>query len=314
MLQPLSPIQPQTNRMLSRRNQFTEEFPRMTSVPILQPGTLFVVATPIGNLADLSERARQVLAAVDLIACEDTRHTQKLLQHLGLKKPLLSVHDHNERDRIDQVAEQLQNGRTMALVSDAGTPLISDPGYPLVQALREKQLRVTPVPGVSALITALSAAGLPTDRFAFEGFLPHKSGAKKERLEGLQQDTATLVFYESKHRILDTLQLMAEIFGEQREACVARELTKTFESFYHGTLPQIIEQLNANSDQQKGEFVVMVSGNKDPKSAAAVNSDKLFRLLLAELPPKKAAAILAEVSGENKKALYQKALEIQGKT
>lgn len=299
---------------LSWPDLLIEEFPRMTSVPLLQPGTLFVVATPIGNLADLSERARQVLAAVDLIACEDTRHTQKLLQHLGLKKPLLSVHDHNERDRIEQVAEHLNGGRTMALVSDAGTPLISDPGYPLVQGLRQKGLKVTPIPGVSAVITALSAAGLPTDRFTFEGFLPHKSGAKKERLEGLAQQTATQVFYESKHRILDTLAVMAEVFGEEREACVARELTKTFESFYHGTFPDILQQLQVDADQQKGEFVVMVAGNKNPQSDSAVNLDKLFRLLLAELPPKKAAAIVADISGENKKALYQKALEIQGKT
>lgn len=280
----------------------------------MQPGTLYVVATPIGNLADLSERARQVLAAVDVIACEDTRHTQKLLQHLGLKKPLLSVHDHNERDRIEQVAEHLAQGKTMALVSDAGTPLISDPGYPLVQGLRQKQLTVTPIPGVSALITALSAAGLPTDRFTFEGFLPHKAGGKKDRLEALQQQSATMVFYESKHRILDTLKVMADIFGDQREACVARELTKTFESFYHGTLMQISDQLLADNNQQKGEFVVMVSGNSNPQAASAIDIDKLFRLLLAELPPKKAAAIVAEVSGENKKSLYQKALEIQGKT
>ena len=188
------------------------------------------MATPIGNLADLTERAKHVLAEVDFIACEDTRHTGKLLQHLGIKKPLLSVHEHNERDRLEQIASHLTAGKSIAMVSDAGTPLISDPGFPMVQALRQQGFCVTPVPGVSAIITALSAAGLPTDRFTFEGFLPHKLGAKREKLEALTSEPRTMVFYEAKHRILETLALMAEIFP-QRPACVARELTKTFETF-----------------------------------------------------------------------------------
>lgn len=279
----------------------------------MQVGTFYVVATPIGNLADLTERAKQVLTSVDVIACEDTRHTAKLLQHLGLRKPLLSVHEHNERERVEQIARHLEQGQSMALVSDAGTPLISDPGYPLVQALRARGLHVSPVPGVSAIITALSAAGLPTDRFTFEGFLPHKSGAKREKLLAQEQEARTLVYYESKHRILDTLEVMAEVFGAERNACVARELTKTFETFYHGTLPDILAQISADDDQQKGEFVVMIAGNPNPAPASEVNSDKLFRLLLAELPPKKAAAIIAELTGDNKKELYQKALEMQGK-
>ena len=279
----------------------------------MQVGTFYVVATPIGNLADLTERAKQVLTSVDVIACEDTRHTAKLLQHLGLRKPLLSVHEHNERERVEQIARHLEQGQSMALVSDAGTPLISDPGYPLVQALRARGLNVSPVPGVSAIITALSAAGLPTDRFTFEGFLPHKSGAKREKLLAQEQEARTLVYYESKHRILDTLEVMAEVFGAERQVCVARELTKTFETFYHGTLPDILSQLQADADQQKGEFVVMIAGNPDPAPASEVDSNKLFRLLLAELPPKKAAAIIADLTGENKKELYQKALEMQGK-
>ena len=278
-----------------------------------QSGVLYVVATPIGNLADLSERAVSVLSEVDVIACEDTRHTQKLLQHLGLRKVMLSVHDHNERDRIDQISEHLESGRNMALVSDAGTPLISDPGFPLVQALRARGFTVTPVPGPSALITALSAAGLPTDRFLFEGFLPHKAGGRRDRLSPLVNETATLVFYESKHRILETLSLMMEAFGDERPACVARELTKTYESFYHGTLADIAVQLQQDADQTKGEFVVMVAGNPDPATATSFDMDKLFRLLLVELPPKKAAAVIADLTGENKKALYQRALEIQGK-
>lgn len=279
----------------------------------MQVGTFYVVATPIGNLADLTERAKQVLTSVDVIACEDTRHTAKLLQHLGLRKPLLSVHEHNERERVEQIARHLEQGQSMALVSDAGTPLISDPGYPLVQALRARGLNVSPIPGVSAIITALSAAGLPTDRFTFEGFLPHKSGAKREKLLAQEQEARTLVYYESKHRILDTLEVMADVFGAERQACVARELTKTFETFYHGTLPDILSQLQADADQQKGEFVVMIAGNPDPAPASEVDSNKLFRLLLAELPPKKAAAIIADLTGENKKELYQKALEMQGK-
>lgn len=285
----------------------------MTSVPNIQAGTLYVVATPIGNLADLSVRAQQVLSSVDVIACEDTRHTQRLLQHLGLRKALLSVHDHNERDRIEQVASQLSQGRNMALVSDAGTPLISDPGYPLVQALRELGHNVVPIPGPSAIITALSAAGLPTDRFLFEGFMPHKASGRRERLAPLAQETATIVFYESKHRIIETLTLMEECFGPDRLACVARELTKAFETFYHGTLGNIRTQLLADADQQKGEFVVMVAGNPEPISGSEVDTEKLFKLLLAELPPKKAAGIIAELTGENKKVLYQKALEMQGK-
>ena len=279
----------------------------------MQVGTFYVVATPIGNLADLTERAKQVLTSVDVIACEDTRHTAKLLQHLGLRKPLLSVHEHNERERVEQIARHLEQGQSMALVSDAGTPLISDPGYPLVQALRARGLNVSPIPGVSAIITALSAAGLPTDRFTFEGFLPHKSGAKREKLLAQEQEARTLVYYESKHRILDTLDVMADVFGAERQACVARELTKTFETFYHGTLPDILSQLQADADQQKGEFVVMIAGNPNPAPGSEVDSNKLFRLLLAELPPKKAAAIIADLTGENKKELYQKALEMQGK-
>lgn len=274
-------------------------------------GTLYIVATPIGNLFDISERAKQALANADVVACEDTRHTSKLLQHLGLKKKLMSLHEHNEHERIDQVAQRLNAGENIALVSDAGTPLISDPGYPLVQALRQQGLQITPIPGASAIITALSAAGLATDRFTFEGFLPHKTGAKRDKLEALLHEPRTMVFYEAKHRILTTLALMAEVFGEARDACVARELTKTFETFYSGSLGDILEQLNEDANQQKGEFVVMVAGNPHPQEAKAVHTDKLLRLLVAELPPKKAAAIVAAVTGENKKDLYNQVLQLK---
>lgn len=274
-------------------------------------GVLYIVATPIGNLADLSERAKDTLAQVDIIACEDTRHTTKLLHHLGIHKPLVAVHDHNESEKIEWAANALTEGKKIALVSDAGTPLISDPGFVLVRALREQGFNILPIPGVSAIITALSAAGLPTDRFTFEGFLPHKAGAKREKLEAVAQESRTLVYYEPKHRILDTLKVMTEVFGGERPAVVARELTKTFETFYQGALSQVLEQISENENQQKGEFVVMITGNDNPQSASSVNEDKLFKLLLAELPPKKAAAILSEVTGQNKKALYQKALELK---
>lgn len=278
-----------------------------------QTGTLHVVSTPIGNLTDITERAKIILQEVDMIACEDTRHTGKLLHHLGIQNRLVALHDHNERDKIDWIASCLEKGQSIALVSDAGTPLISDPGYPLVSALRERGMSVQPVPGVSAIITALSGAGLPTDRFTFEGFLAHKSGAKRERLDSLIQEPRTMVFYESKHRILDTLKVMTEVFGAQRKACVARELTKTFETFYPGSLAEILELISADHNQQKGEFVVMITGNPELDPVSAVDSEKLFRLLLKELPPKKAAAVIADLTGENKKVLYQKALAIQGK-
>ena len=282
-----------------------------TSIGV-QGAQLYVVATPIGNLQDLSQRASQVLADVDLIACEDTRHTQKLLQHLGLRKPLLSLHDHNERDRIEQIKEQLTAGRSIALVSDAGTPLISDPGYVLVSALRQDNFVVTPVPGPSALITALSVAGLPTNRFLFEGFLPHKASGRRERLEAVVGETATLVFYESKHRLLETLTIMENVLGD-RSAVVAREITKTFEQFFSGSLTEIQHQISAHNAHQKGEFVVMVTGADEAKSQVDLSTEKLFKRLLDELPPKKAAAIMSEFTGENKKALYQRAITMTDK-
>lgn len=277
----------------------------MKILSVVQPSTLYIVATPIGNLGDLTERAKQVLAEVDIIACEDTRHTSKLLQHLGIKKPLQAIHEHNERERIEQVAELLNQGKSIALVSDAGTPLISDPGFPLVQGLRQQQLQVVPVPGVSAIITALSAAGLPTDRFTFEGFLPHKKGPKKDKLNDLLQEPRTMVFYEAKHRILETLAQISDIFGE-RPMCLARELTKTFETFYHGSASEILAVLEADNDQQKGEFVIMLAGNTNPAPSNTIDSERLLNVLLKELPPKKACAIVADITGENKKDLYQR--------
>ncbi|MFT5007449.1 MAG: 16S rRNA (cytidine1402-2'-O)-methyltransferase [Granulosicoccus sp.] len=268
--------------------------------------TLYVVATPIGNLADISERAQQVLRSVDLICCEDTRHSARLMDHLGCTTPLLSLHEHNERDRSAMIVERLQSGQSIALVSDAGTPLISDPGYVLVNHVIDAQLQVVPIPGASAVITALSISGLPTDRWRFEGFLPSKTGARLKILNALAKDHLTLVFYESSHRIEGSLADMALAFGADRPIVVARELTKTFETVLRGTIADVQQAVAADNNQRKGEFVVLVQGVAtevvgigDERVVALVNE------LTAILPPKKAAAIVAKVFGGSKKIYYE---------
>ena len=275
-------------------------------------GTLYVVATPIGNLDDLSARARSVLGAVDRILAEDTRHSGRLLQHLGISKPMMPLHDHNERDRLERVLDLLGQGEQLALISDAGTPLISDPGYVLVREVRAKGMNVVPVPGACALIAALSAAGLPTDRFVFEGFLPPKSGARQRALEQCRQQVATMVFYESPRRIADCVADMAGIFGGAREVVLARELTKTFETFYSGTLEQVAGQLAEDPNAGKGEYVVMVRGADDAgPEGGDVNVDALLTALLAELPVKKAARIVADATGLSRNDLYKRALSLK---
>ena len=276
-------------------------------------GTLYVVATPIGNLQDLSERAVNVLSSVSLVAAEDTRHSGRLLQHLGLSKPMLALHDHNERDRVARILAELEAGRDIALVSDAGTPLISDPGYLVVREVRGAGYRVSPVPGACAMIAALSAAGLPTDRFLFAGFLPAKRSGRRAALSDLRAQTATLVFYESPHRILDFVQDLVEEFGSGRECVLGRELTKTFETFYSGSAGEVLGQLQDDAHGTRGEFVVMVRGAppSDEAAATALDADRLLALLIAELPVKKAARIVAEVSGVGKNELYQRALELK---
>ncbi|MBB5322652.1 16S rRNA (cytidine(1402)-2'-O)-methyltransferase [Marinobacter oulmenensis] len=276
-------------------------------------GVLYIVATPIGNLGDLSERAGQVLTRADRVAAEDTRHTGKLLQHLGISKPMIALHDHNERDRFVRVIDALLAGEDVALVSDAGTPLISDPGYVLVREARAAGLRVCPVPGACALVAGLSAAGLPTDRFLFAGFLPAKRSGRKAALEEFRDLTATLVLYESPHRILDLLADLVDVFGRERECVLGRELTKTFETFYSGSVASVLEDLKADPNGARGEFVVMVHGADpvDREGAATLDSDRLLSLLIRELPVKKAARIVAEVSGLGKNELYQRALAIK---
>jgi 16S rRNA (cytidine1402-2'-O)-methyltransferase len=277
-------------------------------------GILYVVATPIGNLLDISARALEVLKAVSLIAAEDTRHSRKLLTHYGIGTALQSVHEHNEREVTAGLLQKLSAGGNIALVSDAGTPLISDPGFYLVRAARQAGIRIVPVPGPSALVAALSVAGLPTDRFVFEGFLPAKQAARRQRLQGCATATATLVFYESSHRIADCLADMAACLGNDRAATIARELTKTFETVLTGTLGELLEQLQADRHQQKGEFVVMVQG-APPRDPAAIDaaSVQVLAVLLSELSLKQAAALAAKITGLSKNVLYEQGLKLKGK-
>ncbi len=273
--------------------------------------TLYVVATPIGNLDDISRRAIDTLKQVDVVAAEDTRHSRRLLDHLGIRKPMMAIHDHNERSKIDQVIELLSDGQSVALVSDAGTPLISDPGYPLVNACRDKGVNVIPLPGPCALITALSAAGLPTDRFIFEGFLPAKSKARRERLQEVLEETRTLVYYESTHRILNLLEDLADLMPERR-VVLARELTKRFETFLSGRAAELKQRLEEDSDQTKGEFVVMLAGAEPIESEGLTQQDQyVLKTLMEALPLKKAAQMTANLTGKSKNALYQLGLTLK---
>lgn len=275
-------------------------------------GTLYVVATPIGNLDDLSPRAARVLAEVSLIAAEDTRHTAGLLRHLGLERPLLSLHEHNEAGRIDQLAARLSQGEDIALVSDAGTPLICDPGFVLVRALRQRGEKIVPIPGPCAMIAALSAAGLPTDRFFFNGFLPAKGGARRSRLEALAKRDETLVCYESPHRIRDTLSDIALVLGERR-VVLARELTKTFETFLEGNASELLERMESDPDQARGEFVVMIAGAPAAEGkGVSLDGNALLSALLGEgVGVKQAAAVASKVLGGRKKAWYEQALSLK---
>ena len=273
-------------------------------------GTLFIVATPIGNLEDLSPRARQTLADVDLIAAEDTRHTGRLLSHFGVKTRLLALHDYNEADRASQVIEALQEGKSVALVSDAGTPLISDPGYRVVQAAHEAGIAVLPVPGPSALTAALSVAGLPTDRFCFEGFLPAKHKARRDRLASLSGETRTLVFYESVHRVKDCINDMIDVFGGDRLASISRELSKLHEQVYLAPLEQLSEKLQAGEITSKGEFVIVVTGT-DEARRSSLEVDTLLSELAGKLPDKEVARILARATGEKRNAVYQRLLQLK---
>lgn len=276
-------------------------------------GTLFVVATPIGNLDDLSARARQVLASVQLIAAEDTRHSNKLLQMIGCHTPMLSLHEHNERHRSGELLQRLQQGMDIALISDAGTPLISDPGYNLVQELTQQGIRVVPIPGACAAIAALSVAGLPTDRFVFEGFLAARSSKRRERLLELLHEERTLVFYEAPHRCRETLEDMLAVFGPTRQVAICRELTKLHETSYYGDLASLTGRAAHDADMSRGELVLVVDGAAPIASQAiALQAEQLLTVLLEELPASQAAKLAARLCGGSRAELYE--LAVQRKT
>lgn len=273
--------------------------------PAAHGGKLFVVATPIGNLDDLSPRARATLAQAHLIAAEDTRHSAALLRHHGIATRCVALHEHNEREASADLVRQMQAGKNIALISDAGTPLVSDPGYRLVRAAREAGVAVSPIPGACAAIAALSVAGLPSDRFVFEGFLTAKSAARRAQLQRLRSETRTLIFYESSHRIVEALADLVAEFGGEREAVVARELTKQFETVLDGTLAELAARVMADPDQQRGEFVLLVKGAEDDDAAARLaEGQRVYKILSAELPPSRAAKLAAEITGASRKALY----------
>ena len=268
------------------------------------PGRLHVVATPIGNLGDLSPRALETLRSVDVIAAEDTRHTQQLLAAFGARATLLALHDHNEAAQSTQLVARMLAGENIALVSDAGTPLVSDPGFRLVRAARAAGVRVSPLPGACAAIAALSVAGLPSDRFAFEGFLPAKASARRDQLQRLAGEARTLVFYESSHRIAESLADMRAAFGADRPAVLARELTKLFETVLDGTLADLQARVDADENQRKGEFVVMVQGAGDDVEARLSEGRRVYAMLNEHLPPSTAAKLAAEITGAPRKELY----------
>lgn len=277
---------------------------------LTQTGTLYIVATPIGNLEDITQRALNTLSQVDLIAAEDTRHSGLLLSHYGIKKPFFALHDHNEQQRARVLVEKLQQGLNIALISDAGTPLISDPGFHLVRDCRNAGIRVSPIPGACAAITALCSSGIASDRFCFEGFLPAKSKARCDKLTELETESRTLIFYESTHRILDTLADMQKVWGNERYVVLARELTKTWETIVGEPLEQLIAWLKEDSHRIKGEIVLIVEGKSSvEQEEISAQAIKLLSVLSVELPLKKAAAIVAECFGYKKNSLYQYGLE-----
>ncbi|EOI7431856.1 16S rRNA (cytidine(1402)-2'-O)-methyltransferase [Yersinia enterocolitica] len=277
---------------------------------VISASTLYVVPTPIGNLGDITHRALEVLKGVDLIAAEDTRHTGLLLQHFAINARLFALHDHNEQQKADHLLAKLQEGQSIALVSDAGTPLINDPGYHLVRRCREAGIRVVPLPGACAAITALSAAGLASDRFCYEGFLPAKTKGRKDTLQALIEEPRTLIFYESTHRLLESLQDMVTVLGPQRYVVLARELTKTWESIHGAPVGELLAWVQEEETRRRGEMVLIVEGHKvqvdDALPAAALRT---LALLQKELPLKKAAALAAGIHGVKKNALYKYALE-----
>lgn len=278
-------------------------------------GILYIVATPIGNLKDISQRAIDTLQSVDFIAAEDTRHSARLLQHFAISTRTISLHEHNERDRTQELISLLKQGRDIALITDAGTPLLSDPGFYLVNTAREANIIVTPIPGPCAAIAALSAAGLPCDSFIFVGFLSAKSTTRLQQLDELKRETRTLIFYEAPHRILQMITDLSEIFGSDRKAVIAREITKTFETFFSDALAGIKQWLSNDSQQQQGEFVVLVHGAEKMTESdqSTLKTREILNILLGELSVKQAVSLTTKITGENKNRVYQWALEDKNK-
>ena len=278
-----------------------------------EAGTLFVVATPIGNLADMSDRARDVLKQVDCILCEDTRHSKRLLNHYGINNRLRSCHEHNEADQVSWIESTLLEGKSLALISDAGTPLISDPGFTVVRSLRNNGLDIQVVPGPSSIIAALSVAGLPTDRFVYDGFLPSKTAARVECLKHYQGESRTVVLLESSHRIIASIESVVETLGGDRQVVIARELTKKFETVISGSALEVLETLMADENQTRGEFVLMLAGHKETSESdeVSMNLERLLKILVKELPVKQAATLAAKITGVRKNEAYKFAQKLK---
>lgn len=275
-------------------------------------GTLYIVATPIGNLGDMTPRAVETLRSVDRIAAEDTRHSVMLLKYFAISKPLLSLHDFNERERLNQLIAALQKGESIALISDAGTPLISDPGYHLVHAAKAAGINVSPIPGPCALIAALCAGGLPTDKFIFEGFLPAKNEARKQQLQHLQREPRTIIYYEAPHRLQETLAAMVEVFGGSRRGVVAREISKMYESILADTLQNLVEYYGSHADECRGEMVLIVAGAEASDDAEiSLHPQEVLKILLQALPLKQAVSLAAKITGARRNDLYDAALSLK---
>ncbi len=281
-----------------------------------QPGQLYLVATPIGNLGDITVRALEVLQSVDKIACEDTRHSMILLDHYGIHKPLVALHDHNEQRQVNKVMGWLSEGLNIALISDAGTPLISDPGYRLVSTCQQEGVRVVPMPGPCAAIAALSASGLPTDAFAFIGFLPVKISARQKQLQTLANETRTMIFYESPRRVLSTLKTMQAVFGGERQVVLARELTKTHETVLSLSIDDMVVRVDEDRNQQRGEIVIVLQGadKKPAQDEQSLSCEKILKILLEDMSLKQAVQTTVKITGQRRKKIYDMALQLVNST
>ena len=275
-------------------------------------GELYLVATPIGDMTDIAPRALDILSTVDIVAVEDKRRSSRLFSHFGIKTPMISYHDHSEEKQVKKIIDELLCGKSVALISDAGTPLISDPGYKLVNAAKDKSIKVSPIPGPCALIAAISASGLPSDRFIFEGFLPSKSIPRVTKIQNISADSRTIIFYEAPHRILETLIDMIKVIGPSRKIVLARELTKTYETFISGTLESVLQIIEKDLNQQKGEIVIVLAGaDSSEKKIETQDSKRILSVLLQELPLKQAVSLGSKITGIQKNIFYKLALDLK---